>query len=58
MLFRNIYKGHMDKPDVGLDQGWEVRMAGVGGTGGVKMETTWTTIKKCEKTKNKTDPSI
>ena len=30
-VFRNIYKGHMDKTKGSWDQGWEVEMAGVGG---------------------------
>ena len=30
-VFRNIYKGHMDKTKGGQDQGWEVGMAGMGG---------------------------
>ena len=29
-VFRNIYKGHMDKTKSGQDRGWEVGMAGVG----------------------------
>ena len=29
-VFRNMYKGHMDETKEGSDQGWEVRMAGVG----------------------------
>ena len=39
-VFRNIYRGHMDKTKKGQDQGWEVGMAGVGGSRGGKMETT------------------
>ena len=40
-VFRNSYKGHMDKTKVGgWDQGWEVGMTGVGESGGKKMETT------------------
>ena len=39
-VFRNVYKGHMDKTKEGWDQGWEVEMAGVRGNGGRKMETT------------------
>ena len=39
-LSRNMYKRHMDKAKVGLDQGWKVGMTGVGGSGGEKMETT------------------
>ena len=39
-VFRNNYKGHRDKTKGGSDQGWEVGMAGVGGSGGGKMETT------------------
>ena len=30
-VFRNIYKGHMNKTKGGQDKGWEVGMAGVGG---------------------------
>ena len=37
---RNNYKGHMDKTKGEWNQGWEVGMAGVGGSGGEKMETT------------------
>ena len=33
-VFRNNYKGLMDKPKVGWHQGREVRMAGVGAGGG------------------------
>ena len=36
----NVYKGHMDKAKGGSDRGWEVRMAGVEGSGGGKIETT------------------
>ena len=32
-VFRNMYKGHMDKTKAGQDQGWEVGMAGVWGSG-------------------------
>ena len=39
-VFRNIYRGHMDKTKKGQDQGWEVGMAGVGESRGGKMETT------------------
>ena len=39
-VFRNNYKGHMDKTKVGQDQGWEVGMAGVQGSDGVKTKTT------------------
>ena len=35
-VFRNMYKGHMDKTKGGYDQGWEVEMAGVGGEVGRK----------------------
>ena len=36
-VFRIIYKGHMDKTKVGgWDQGWEVVVAGVGGSDGGK----------------------
>ena len=38
VLSRNMYNGHMDKAKVGLDRGWEVGMAGVGGSGGGKKE--------------------
>ena len=33
-VFRNNYKGHMNKTKGGWKQGREVRMAGVGGSGG------------------------
>ena len=33
-VFRNLYKGHMDKTKGKRDQGWEVKMAGVGGSWG------------------------
>ena len=33
-VFRNNYKGHMDKTKVGWNQGREVGMAGVGRSGG------------------------
>ena len=39
-VFRNMYKGHMDKTKGVQDQEWEVEMAGVEGSGGGKMETT------------------
>ena len=40
-VFRNIYKGHMDKTKGVWDQGWEVGMVGEGaGNSGGKMETT------------------
>ena len=39
-VFRKKYKGHMDKTKEGLDHGWGVHMAGVGGNGRRKMETT------------------
>ena len=39
-VFRDKYKGHMDKTKEGLDQGWGVGMAGVEGSDGGKMETT------------------
>ena len=39
-VFRNNYKGHMDKTKGGWNQGREVGMAGVGGSGGGKMQTT------------------
>ena len=35
-VFRNVYKGHMGK----TKGGWEVGMAGMGGSGEGKMETT------------------
>ena len=40
--------GHMDKSKVGQDQGWEVRMTGVGGSGGGGNGDNCT-LKKCEK---------
>ena len=33
-VFRNMYKGYMDKTKGEEDQGWEVGMAGVGGSYG------------------------
>ena len=33
-VFRNYYKGHRDKTKEGWNQGREVEMAGVGGSGG------------------------
>ena len=40
-LSRNMYKGPMDKAKGGLDRGWEVGMAVVGGSGrGGKKKTT------------------
>ena len=39
-VVRNMYKGHMDKAKGGWDQGWEVGMAGLRGSGGGKTETT------------------
>ena len=39
-IFRNMYKGHRDKTKGGQDQGWEVGMAGMAGSGEGKMETT------------------
>ena len=39
-VFRNNYKGHMDKTKGAWDQRREVGMAGVGGSGGGEMETT------------------
>ena len=52
-VFRNIYKGHMDKTTVGWDQGWEVGMAGVGGVVGGKWREPDlnNNKKKCEKDK-------
>ena len=49
----NMYKEHMDKNKVGSVQGWEVRMAGVGGLwwGENGDNCTSTTIKKCGKNK-------
>ena len=39
-VFSNMNKGHMDKTKGEWNQGWEVGMAGVGGSGRGKMETT------------------
>ena len=39
-VVRNMYKGHTDKTKEEWDQGWEVRMAGVGEGGGGEMKTT------------------
>ena len=36
----NNYKGHVDKTKRGWDQGREVEMAGDGGSGGRKKQTT------------------
>ena len=36
---RNNHKGHMDKTEVGWDQGWEMRMVRVSGSWG-DMEIT------------------
>ena len=38
-VFRNNYKGHMDKTKTGWNQGREVGMGGVG-NGGEKMQAT------------------
>ena len=48
-VFRNIYKGHMDKTKRVQDLEWEVGMAGVGGSGGVKWRQLYLTkiFKKC-----------
>ena len=35
-----LYLRHMDKTEVGQDQGWEVGMAGVWGSGREELETT------------------
>ena len=39
-VFRNMYKGPMDKAKGGQDLRWEVGMGGVEESGGGKMETT------------------
>ena len=39
-VFRNYYKGHMDKTKGGGKQGREVGLAGVGWRGRDKMQTT------------------
>ena len=39
-VFRNNYKGHMDKTKGRWNQGREVRMAGIVGRGGRKRQTT------------------
>ena len=39
-IFRNYYKGHIDKTKGGWKQGREVGMAGVEGSGGGSMQTT------------------
>ena len=51
-----MYKGNVDETKWGQDQGWEVGMAGVRGSGEGKMETTVLEqqFKKCEKIKQKT----
>ena len=50
-----MYKGHMYKTKGGKDQGWEVGMAGVGGSGGGENghNCICTTIKKKLKKKEK-----
>ena len=45
-VFRNIYKGHMDRAKGGWDQGWEVGMAGVGGVVGGKWRQLYLNNKK------------
>ena len=40
VLSGTCIKDTWTKPKVGQDQGWEVGVAGVGGSGGRKMETT------------------
>ena len=35
-----MYKGHVEKAKEGKDGGWEAGMAGGGGSGREKMETT------------------
>ena len=51
-VFRNIYKGHTDKTKWGWDQGWEVGMAGVGGSGERKWRQLYlNNNKKIEKNK-------
>ena len=39
-VFKNNYKGHMDKTKGRWNQGRDVGMAGVGGSGGGKRQTT------------------
>ena len=39
-VFRNYYKGHREKTKMGWKQGRKVGLAGVGGSGGKKMQTT------------------
>ena len=39
-VFMNNYKGHMDKTKEGVESGREVGMAGVGGSGEGKKQTT------------------
>ena len=39
-VFRNYYKGHIDKTKEGWKQGREVGLAGMRGSGGEKMQTT------------------
>ena len=39
-VFRNNYKGHMNKTKAGWKQGRKVGLAGVKGSGGGKMQTT------------------
>ena len=39
-VYRNNYKGHMEKTKGGWNQGREEGMAGVSGSGGKKRQTT------------------
>ena len=40
-VYKNYYKGHMDKTKgEGRSKGLEVGLAGMGGSGGEKMQTT------------------
>ena len=53
-VFKNMYKGHMDKTKEGWDQGWEVEMTGEGGVVRGKWRQLYlNNNKKEEKGKNK-----
>ena len=53
-VFRNNYKGHMDKIKGGGDQGREVGMAGVGGIVGRKCRQLYLNNNKKIKLKKRT----
>ena len=51
-VFRNMYKGHMDKTKGRWDQGWEVEMVGVGGVAGGKWRQLYLNNNKKKSGKN------